>query len=58
MTEHTFMAVMLGVIVFEVVAMCVVLGIITYRIYRKSESTDKLVAAVYLEARKILEQSR
>ncbi len=56
MTEHTFLGALLAVSIFEVLVLGVVLGTITYRVYRKSERIEGLTAAVYLEARKILSQ--
>ena len=34
------------------------LGYLAYRVYRKSEQTEGLIAATYLEARRALEQHR
>ena len=34
------------------------LGYLAYRVYRKSERTEGLIAATYLEARRALEQHR
>ena len=54
MTEHAFLAAMLAVVGFEVV----VLGYITYRIFRILERMEGVGAATFLEARKILSQAR
>lgn len=54
MTEHWFMAIMLGVVGLEgLVAIYV-----AYRVYRISERIEGLTAATYLEARKALSQPR
>ena len=54
MTEHWFMVGMLGVISLQ--------GLISlyigYLVYRKSEQIEGVTAAIYLEARKILNQVR
>ncbi|MBI4587986.1 MAG: hypothetical protein HY725_04050 [Candidatus Rokubacteria bacterium] len=54
MIEHWFLAAMLAIVAVQgVIALY-----IGYRVYRKSERIEGLTAAVYLEARKILTQSR
>jgi hypothetical protein len=53
-TEHWFMAAMLGVIGLE----GLIAIYLAYRVYRKSEHIEGLTAAVYLQARKTLEQLR
>lgn len=52
MTEHWFLAAMLGVVGLETLAAIY----LAYRVYRMSERIEGLTAAVYLEARKILTQ--
>ena len=54
MTEHAFLAAMLALVGLEVV----VLGYITYRIFRVLERVEAVGAATYLEVRKVLGQSR
>ncbi len=54
MTEHGFLAAMLAVVGFEVV----VLGYITYRIFRILERMEGVGAATFLEVRKVLSQPR
>ena len=54
MTEHGFLAVMLALVGFEVVA----LGYITYRIFRILERAERVSSATFLEVRKILSQPR
>ena len=54
MTEHGFLAAMLSLVGFEVV----VLGYITYRIFRILERVEGVGAATFLEVRKILSQPR
>ena len=58
MTEHGFLAAMLALVGFEVVALGVVLGYITYRIFRILERVEGVGAATFLEVRKILSQPR
>ena len=54
MTEHWFLAVMLGVVGLEgLIALY-----IGYLVHRKSEQIEGVTAAIYLEARKILSQMR
>ena len=52
MTEHAFLAAMLALVGLEVV----VLGYITYRIFRLLERVEAVGAATYLEVRKVLGQ--
>lgn len=54
MTEHGFLAAMLALVGFEVV----VLGYITYRIFRILERVEGVGAATFLEVRKVLSQPR
>ncbi len=54
MTEHWFLAAMLALVGFEVV----VLGYITYRIFRILERVEGVGAATFLEVRKVLNQPR
>lgn len=54
MTEHWFLALMLAVVGLE----CLAALVIVYQVYRKSEQIEGVMAAIYLEARKILSQSR
>lgn len=54
MTEHWFLALMLALVALE----CLAALYLVYRVHRRSERIEGLTAAVYLEARKILEQSR
>ena len=54
MTEHWFLALMLGVVGMDgLVALY-----IGYLVYRKSERIEGVTAAIYLEARKILSELR
>ena len=54
MTEHAFLAAMLALVGLEVV----VLGYLTYRIFRILERVEGVGAATYLEVRKVLSQPR
>jgi hypothetical protein len=56
-TEHWFAVVSL-VMLFLVAAMDVVALYIFYLVVRKSDRIERVTAAIYLEARKILEQHR
>lgn len=58
MTEHGFLAAMLAVVGLEGVVAIVVALYIGYRVYKKSEQIEGVTAAIYLEARKILSQTR
>lgn len=58
MSEHQFMIVMLIVAVLSLLVLGVFLGTLVYRTFRKSERIDGITAAIYLEARKLLEQRR
>ena len=58
MTEHGFLATMLAVVIFEAFAGTIALGYLVDRVYRMSERNDRLIAATYLEARRVLEQHR
>lgn len=51
MTEHGFLAAMLGVSIVVGIAGLSFLGALTYRVYRMSERTEGVIAATYLEAR-------
>lgn len=54
MTEHAFLAAMLAVVGLEgLIALY-----IGYRVHKKSEHIEGVTAAIYLEARKILNQLR
>ena len=52
MTEHTFMAALL---IFGLVQVAFV-GYLVYRVVRKSDHLEGMIAATYLQARKFLEQ--
>jgi hypothetical protein len=54
MTEHGFLAAMLALVGLEVV----VLGYFAYRMSRVLDRVEGISAAVYLEVRKVLGQSR
>ena len=54
MSEHGFLAAMLALVGLEVV----VLGYITYRIFRILERVEWIGAATFLEVRKVLNQPR
>lgn len=58
MTEHGFLAVMLVVAIVVAAAGVVIPGYLAYRVYRKSDQLEGLIAATYLEARRALEQHR
>ena len=58
MTEHNFLAAMLVAAIVVGAVGDVLLGYLAYRVYRKSERTEGLIAATYLEARRALEQHR
>jgi hypothetical protein len=53
-SEHAFLAAMLAVVGLEVAWV----GYMAYRVHRTSERLEGLSAAVYLEVRKVLGQSR
>jgi hypothetical protein len=53
-TEHWFLAAMLAVVGLETL----VAFYLAYRAFRISERSERLTAATYLEARKILSQLR
>jgi hypothetical protein len=55
--EHWFTVVSM-VMLFLVAAMGAVTLYILYLVVRKSERIERVIAAIYLEARKILEQHR
>jgi hypothetical protein len=54
MTEHGFLAAML---VFAMIQVAFV-GYLVYRVVRKSDHLEGMIAATYLQARKFLEQCR
>ena len=54
MSEHAFLAAMLAVVGLEVAAV----GYMAYRVHRTSQRIEGIGAAVYLEVRKVLGQSR
>ena len=54
MTEHAFLAAVLGFVVLQVSFV----GYLTYKAYRSAQQIEGLTAATFLEARKILRQSR
>ncbi len=54
MSEHAFLAAMLAVVGLEAAWV----GYMAYRAYRTSQQIEGISAAVYLEVRKILGQSR
>lgn len=58
MTEHEFLAVMLGLVAFEVLVGIIVSGYFAYRIHRSSQQIEGLTAATFLEARRALSQPR
>jgi hypothetical protein len=58
MTEHAFLAAMLAVGLVMLAIEAAVLGIVSYRISRILERVEGIGAATFLEARKVLDQSR
>ena len=54
MTEHVFM---IGALIF-IAAMTLFVGYLVYRVHRKSDQIEGIIAAVYLQARRVLEQYR
>lgn len=58
MSEHGFLAAMLLVAIVVAAAGVVIPGYLAYRIYRKSDHLEGLIAATYLDARRALEQHR
>ena len=54
MSEHAFLAAMLGLVGLEVV----VLGYFAYRIFRLLERVEGVGAATFLEVRKVLDRAR
>ena len=54
MTEHAFM---IGALIF-IAATTLFVGYLVYRVHRKSDHIEGIVAAVYLQARRVLEQYR
>ena len=52
--EHAFLAAMLAFVVLAVAFV----GSMAYRVHRSSERIEGITAAVYLEVRKVLGQSR
>jgi len=54
MTEHV---VIISFVVF-IAALTAFLGYLAYRIHRKSEKIEGITAAIYLQARRMLEQYR
>ena len=53
-TEHIFL---IGALIF-IAAMTSFVGYLVYRVHRKSDQIEGVVAAVYLQARRVLEQYR
>jgi flagellar biogenesis protein FliO len=53
-TEHIFM---IAALIF-IAAMTLIAGYLVYRVHRKSDQIEGIVAAVYLQARRVLEQYR
>jgi hypothetical protein len=54
MTEHGFLAAMLVCAMVQVTFV----GYLVYRVVRKSDHLEGMIAATYLQARTFLEQSR
>ena len=54
MTDHAFM---IGALIF-IAATTLFVGYLVYRVHRKSDQIESIVAAVYLQARCVLEQYR
>lgn len=52
MSEHAFMIGALVVIGFQ----CAFVGFLVFRVYRKSDHLEGIIAATYLEARRALSQ--
>ena len=53
-TEHVFM---IGALIF-IAATTLIAAYLAYRVHRKSDQIEGIVAAVYLQARRVLEQYR
>jgi flagellar biogenesis protein FliO len=53
-TEHVFM---IGALIF-IAATTLFVGYLVYRVHRKSDQIEGIIAAVYLQARRVLEQYR
>jgi flagellar biogenesis protein FliO len=53
-TEHAFM---IGALTF-IAALTAFVGYLVYRVHRKSDQIEGIIAAVYLQARRMLEQYR
>jgi hypothetical protein len=53
-TEHIFM---IGALIF-IAATTLIVGYLAYRVHRKSDQIEGIVAAVYLQAPRVLEQYR
>jgi len=58
MSEHEFLAAMLAFVTAESLVAIVVLVWFGYRVYRGIERIEGLTAAVFLQAREVLSQSR
>ena len=54
MTEHAFL---IGALIF-IAATTLFAGYLVYRVHRESDRIESIVAAVYLQARQVLEQYR
>lgn len=54
MTEHVFM---IAGLIF-IAALTAFVGYLVYRVHRKSDQIEGIIAAVYLQARRVLEQYR
>ena len=54
MTDHAFM---IGALIF-IAATTLFVGYLVYRVHRKSDQIEGIVATVYLQARRELEQYR
>lgn len=54
MSEHTVMMIILGWVVLNVSFT----GYLAYKVFRKSEQLEGILAATYLEARRALSQQR
>jgi hypothetical protein len=53
-TEDVFL---IGVLIF-IAAMTLFVGYLAYRVHGKSDPIESIIAAVYLQARRVLEQYR
>jgi hypothetical protein len=53
-TEHIFM---IGALIF-IAATTLIAAYLAYRVHRKSDHIEGIIAAVYLQARRVLEQYR